>query len=140
MTPQIPKERLKATVERVRARKARIIKRPNYFGDMQNAADCATRLLELEPWAEKARVVLRMAQWGTEYLCPLCSGPKDVFNKEHAPDCAIAELLQENPANEKKPDNPNGRDGGEVMPIWAEGFLTGFVVTTILVVAIYSWR
>ncbi len=74
----------------------------------ENSADFAARLLKLQPWAEKARKVLREIEWNcynpddSDYGCPSCEMYK---HAGHAPSCAIAALLQEDIKN----DNSMGR-------------------------------
>ena len=88
MTSLIPIDRLKAAVDRV-------IREDFRGGDnAEDAHDFAARLLELEPWAEKAREALRKVEWAafSGGYCPSCLG---IESNGHAPDCALAELLRE---------------------------------------------
>lgn len=121
MTP-IPDERLKATIDEWEKYKKCIDPEKQYGPkpDIGVSAEFAKRLLVLEPWAEKAREVLREVEWGDRIECPYlvvgrgcfcCSGvhPDDwkelvedvgyanleKFTKGHTPDCALAKLLRE---------------------------------------------
>ena len=104
MTSPLPTDRLKAAVER-----------RSYYSPSDgqvlsvklkaahnDAADFAARLLELEPWADKAREVFEELEWQehdstigdspTAWFCSYCNKEK---SRGHAPDCKLKELLND---------------------------------------------
>lgn len=98
----IPTERLKAAValwEQVYGENPSGVKEGELDTEnlvVQNS-DFAERLIILEPWAEKAREVLRKTQFIFDEFAKveICSSCGDFRRNGHAPDCALAELLRE---------------------------------------------
>lgn len=88
MTSPIPNERLKSFIRRHTIEHG-------FHGLMTEAipdcAECAERLLVLEPWAEKVKVVLKELQGSCEF-CPVCGSDMWCDDAKCAPDCALAAL------------------------------------------------
>ncbi len=109
MTSPIEPERLRTAVEDVEHWTDQPLLTSGFVGrHIQDKAHFAARLIELEPWAEKAREMLkkncfiyrtRINGWGHETICSEClKVTYNNWNEEpegHAPDCALAELLKE---------------------------------------------
>ncbi len=99
----IPNERLRKAVEEfaeTEGKEETRIDHPAIFEAMEDRADFAAELLILQPWAKKARKVLKKI-CKNKYSCPICHkmiGPMywedgSATEGTHAPSCAIAELL-----------------------------------------------